>query len=117
MRIAFSTENFWCIRDHRAEFPLLFEKAYRGHCTRRGSFAVEPRQKEALEGDLGLVMQQEARHYGLVRRFPAGPVPPAPRGALVVQYEAQFQNDLHCGGACPRTTNLCKSSTLAVISN
>jgi calnexin len=74
-----------------------------------GTFAAEARQKEALIGDRGLVIMDEARHHGLVRKFPSGPI----RGPVVVQFEVQFQSDLKCGGAYLKLLDSSQLSSLA----
>lgn len=63
-----------------------------------GRWRVEAREEEALIGDLGLVMPEAARHYGLsadvppVRLEEGGP-------ALLVQIEVRHQKTLDCGGS------------------
>jgi calnexin len=60
-----------------------------------GAFVAETRQREALIGDKGLLISDEARKYGIAKKFPSGSI----GGPMVIQYEVQFQDDLKCGGA------------------
>jgi len=62
-----------------------------------GRFAVERRSKEALVGDLGLLVPEEARHYGAAATF--SPIQGSKNVAFVVQFETKFQEGLACGGA------------------
>lgn len=62
-----------------------------------GAFKVEKRTKEALIGDLGLLVPEEAKHYGVAATFP--PLEGAKGVPFVVQFEVKFQDSLTCGGS------------------
>jgi len=62
-----------------------------------GKFEVAKRKREALIGDMGLVVAEEAKTYGISASFPA--LKGAKDVPFVVQFEAQFQDGLQCGGS------------------
>jgi len=62
-----------------------------------GKFAVEKRRQEGLIGDLGLLVPVEAQTYGISTSFPG--LKGAKDVPFVLQFEAQFQDGLQCGGA------------------
>jgi len=62
-----------------------------------GKFKVEKRVKEALVGDVGLVVPEEARHYGASASFT--PVEGKDGVPFIAQFEVQFQEGLSCGGS------------------
>eukprot|EP00929_Paragymnodinium_shiwhaense_P002365 TRINITY_DN102594_c0_g1_i1.p1 TRINITY_DN102594_c0_g1~~TRINITY_DN102594_c0_g1_i1.p1 ORF type:complete len:548 (+),score=173.11 TRINITY_DN102594_c0_g1_i1:80-1645(+) len=62
-----------------------------------GKFSVEKRTTEALVGDVGLLVPEEAKHYGIATTFPG--VEGQPNVPFVLQFETKFQKDLTCGGS------------------
>lgn len=62
-----------------------------------GKWQVGKRKKEALVGDLGLFVPEEAKHYGIAAKFP--PIEGQQGVPFVVQFEATFQDGLSCGGS------------------
>mmetsp|Transcript_33506 Transcript_33506/g.72530 ORF Transcript_33506/g.72530 Transcript_33506/m.72530 type:complete len:480 (+) Transcript_33506:137-1576(+) len=62
-----------------------------------GRFTVEKRKQEALVGDVGLLVPDEARHYGIAARFT--PITGRKEAPFMVQYEVKLQDGLSCGGS------------------
>jgi len=62
-----------------------------------GKFTVENRRQEALVGDVGLYVPEEAKHYGAATVFE--PIVGKKDVPFVVQFEAKFQDSLSCGGS------------------
>jgi len=62
-----------------------------------GKFSVAARNQEALTGDLGLLIPDEARHYGAAAKFPQ--IVGKKEAPFVVQFEVKFQDGLSCGGS------------------
>jgi len=62
-----------------------------------GRFKVATRQHEALLGDLGLQVPEEAKHYGASAKFQ--PINVKAEGSFAVQFEAKFEDSLTCGGS------------------
>jgi len=62
-----------------------------------GKFTLEKRAKEALLGDVGLLVPTEARHYGAAATF--APIQGKKEVPFVVQFEVRFQDGLQCGGS------------------
>ena len=60
-----------------------------------GVWSVEALDKDALNGDTGLVMKSKAKHSAVAAKLKK---PFAFNTQLVVQYEVAFQNGLDCGG-------------------
>merc|ERR550532_2229809 len=53
--------------------------------------------REVLEGDLGLLVPEEAMHYGIATVF--APIEGKKDVPFVIQYEVKFQDSLTCGGS------------------
>jgi calnexin len=71
-------------------------------------YTVKPtigkRRKEGLIGDVGLIMPNAAQHYGISTSFPE--LAAGRKGeTFVLQYEARFQDGLHCGGGYVKLFN------------
>jgi calnexin len=62
-----------------------------------GAFKVEKRKTEALTGDVGLLVPDEAKHYGIAATFP--PLEGQSGVPFMVQFEVRFQDSLSCGGS------------------
>mmetsp|Transcript_91042 Transcript_91042/g.266575 ORF Transcript_91042/g.266575 Transcript_91042/m.266575 type:complete len:550 (-) Transcript_91042:205-1854(-) len=62
-----------------------------------GRFEVQQRKKEALVGDLGFTVPDEAKHYGAAVSF--APLEGKKDTPFIVQFEAKFQDGLTCGGS------------------
>eukprot|EP00931_Biecheleriopsis_adriatica_P070544 TRINITY_DN44304_c0_g1_i1.p1 TRINITY_DN44304_c0_g1~~TRINITY_DN44304_c0_g1_i1.p1 ORF type:complete len:559 (+),score=141.26 TRINITY_DN44304_c0_g1_i1:89-1678(+) len=62
-----------------------------------GKFDVSLRAEEALLGDLGLKVPEEAKHYGAAVKF--DPITVDDQGSFAVQFEAKFEEGLTCGGS------------------
>mmetsp|Transcript_51549 Transcript_51549/g.137586 ORF Transcript_51549/g.137586 Transcript_51549/m.137586 type:complete len:534 (-) Transcript_51549:68-1669(-) len=62
-----------------------------------GEFRVQKRLEEALVGDLGLVVPDAAKHYGVSASF--APLERSQGQNFVVQFEVKFQEGLSCGGS------------------
>jgi len=62
-----------------------------------GKFKVEKRAQEALVDDLGLVVSEEAKHYGAHVTFK--PIIGQKETPFIVQFEVKFQESLTCGGS------------------
>jgi calnexin len=62
-----------------------------------GKFTVETRKKEALVGDVGLLVPEAAKHYGISTQFPA--IEGQKDVPFVVQFEVAFQDGMSCGGS------------------
>lgn len=62
-----------------------------------GAFDVTTRTQEALLGDLGLLVPDEARHYGAAVKF--APLSVQENQGFAVQFEVKFQSGLSCGGS------------------
>lgn len=62
-----------------------------------GRFKAEKRKQETLLGDVGLLVPEEARHYGAAVSFP--PLEGKKDASFVAQFEVRFQEGLSCGGA------------------
>lgn len=62
-----------------------------------GEWSVEETKENSLQGDLGLVLKNLAKHHAISAKldkpFPFDGKP------LIVQYEVKFQNGQECGGA------------------
>jgi len=68
-----------------------------GHEKYTGDFKVDVRDTESLVGDVGLLVPEEAKHYGSAVLFP--PLEGKKDTPFVVQFEVRFQNGLTCGGS------------------
>jgi len=68
-----------------------------------GKFTASKRDKESLVGDLGLVIPEEAKHYGAASSFAT--LTGAKGVPFVLQYEVKFQDGLSCGGAYLKVFN------------
>lgn len=62
-----------------------------------GAFNVTTRSQEALRGDLGLLVPEEAKHYGAAVKF--APLSVQENQGFAVQFEVKFQAGLSCGGS------------------
>lgn len=63
-----------------------------------GEWSNEAADKNALNGDLGLVLKSKAKHAAISSRFRKPFVFKGNSKPLVVQYEINFQNGQDCGG-------------------
>jgi len=68
-----------------------------------GMFKLAKRDQEALTGDVGLLMPDAARHYGIAAKFP--PIVGDGEAPFVLQFEVKFQEKLDCGGAYVKLFN------------
>jgi len=62
-----------------------------------GQLKVQERTTEALIGDVGLLLPEEAKHYGISTTF--APIEGKKDVPFVVQFEVKFQDGLTCGGS------------------
>lgn len=62
-----------------------------------GRFTVGKREQEGLVGDVGLLVPEEAKHYGISTKFPA--IVGAKEVPFILQFEVRFQEGLQCGGS------------------
>lgn len=62
-----------------------------------GYFQVDKRRSEGLVGDVGLLVTEASKHYGVSASFPA--LTGEQGTPLLIQYEARFQDGLTCGGS------------------
>jgi len=63
-----------------------------------GEWAVEAAEKNALNGDLGLVLKSKAKHAAISSRFKKPFVFKDSKKPLILQYEINYQNGQECGG-------------------
>lgn len=63
-----------------------------------GEWSQALRSLEAIEGDKGLKVMNEARHHGIAAKMPEAMIKNKGK-AVVVSYEAKFEEGLNCGGA------------------
>jgi len=62
-----------------------------------GKFEITTRRVEGLVGDVGLLVPEAAKHYGISTSFPE--LAADRKGEdFVLQFEARFQDGLQCGG-------------------
>ncbi|CAE8625947.1 unnamed protein product [Polarella glacialis] len=62
-----------------------------------GKFEVQKHKQEALTGDVGLAVPEDAKHYGAAVKFPR--IEGQKDVPFVVQYEAKFQWGVTCAGS------------------
>eukprot|EP00923_Selenidium_pygospionis_P033323 GHVN01058584.1.p1 GENE.GHVN01058584.1~~GHVN01058584.1.p1 ORF type:complete len:560 (+),score=103.77 GHVN01058584.1:1709-3388(+) len=62
-----------------------------------GSWERNTRQIEALTGDHGLILMDEAKHHGIATRFPR--IETNKGKTFILQYEVKFEENLNCGGS------------------
>mmetsp|Transcript_1983 Transcript_1983/g.4510 ORF Transcript_1983/g.4510 Transcript_1983/m.4510 type:complete len:506 (-) Transcript_1983:106-1623(-) len=79
-----------------------------------GVWTFGHRQVEAIVADVGLVVNDSARHHAIAREIPTWTFGGSD---FVIQYEAQFQEDLHCGGAYLKLLNWDRSRPLNEFDN
>lgn len=63
-----------------------------------GTIEVEAAQKNALGGDLGLVLKDKAKHHAIATDLKK-PFVFTDEDTFVIQYEVNFQTGIECGGA------------------
>jgi calnexin len=64
-----------------------------------GKFDIAKRRQEGLIGDVGLLVTDPAKHYGISSSFPAVDGAKDKDLPFILQFEAQFQDGLQCGGS------------------
>mmetsp|Transcript_24410 Transcript_24410/g.59231 ORF Transcript_24410/g.59231 Transcript_24410/m.59231 type:complete len:504 (+) Transcript_24410:73-1584(+) len=79
-----------------------------------GVWTFAHRQVEAIVSDVGLVVNDSAKHHAIAREIPTWTFGSTD---FVIQYEAQFQQDLHCGGAYMKLLNWDRSRPLNEFDN
>jgi len=105
-------EGATCDAPTKLHFVEPFNESWRDrwHVVRsdkfRGRWEVQRRQQESIEGDLGLVLLDEAAHHAAAADF----TPIKGADQLVVQYEVLFQKTHECGGAYVKVFDAKKAS-------